>query len=79
MILKCESVKKTNGDFPGSPVAQTLHFQWRGHGFDPWSRKEHPTCCMTQPKDEREKKKIFFKTNEQMNAWMDEWMNEWIN
>ena len=25
------------GDFPSSPVAQTLCSQYRGHGFDPWS------------------------------------------
>lgn len=24
-------------DFPGSPGVKTLHFQWRGHGFDPLS------------------------------------------
>ena len=24
-------------DFPGGPVAKTLHFQCRGSGFNPWS------------------------------------------
>ena len=24
-------------DFPGGPVAKTVHFQCRGPGFDPWS------------------------------------------
>ena len=24
-------------DFPGSLVVKTLHFQCRGHRFDPWS------------------------------------------
>ena len=24
-------------DFPGSPMAKTLHFQCRGPGFNPWS------------------------------------------
>ena len=23
-------------DFPGSPVVKTLHFCYRGSGFDPW-------------------------------------------
>ena len=23
-------------DFPSGPVVKTLHFQCRGHGFDPW-------------------------------------------
>ena len=26
-----------SGDFPVGPVVKTLHFQCRGHGFDPWS------------------------------------------
>ena len=26
------------GDFPGGPVAKTPHSQYRGPGFDPWSR-----------------------------------------
>ena len=25
------------GDFPGGPVAETLHSQCRGPRFDPWS------------------------------------------
>ena len=24
-------------DFPGGPVVKALHFQCRGHRFDPWS------------------------------------------
>jgi hypothetical protein len=24
-------------DFPGGPVIKTLCFQYKGHGFDPWS------------------------------------------
>ena len=26
-------------DFLGGPVVMTSHFQWRGHGFNPWSGK----------------------------------------
>ena len=33
-----------NGEFPGSPVVKTLHFQCRGHRFDPWSGNNDPTC-----------------------------------
>ena len=36
-------------DFPGSPVAKTLCFQFRGPGFDPWSGTLHAAtkvhCC----------------------------------
>ena len=24
-------------DFPSGPVVRTLHSEFRGHGFDPWS------------------------------------------
>ena len=24
-------------DFPGDPMVKTLHFQCKGHRFDPWS------------------------------------------
>ena len=24
-------------DFPGGPVVKTLHFECRGHRFDPWA------------------------------------------
>ena len=30
------------GDFPGGPVAKTLHNQCRGHRFNPWSGNEIP-------------------------------------
>ena len=26
-------------NFPGGPIVKTLHFQCRGHRFDPWSGK----------------------------------------
>ena len=29
--------KKATGEFPGGPVANTLHSQCRGPQFDPWS------------------------------------------
>ena len=29
--------KTPRGDFPGSPVVKTLNFQYREHGFNPWS------------------------------------------
>ena len=31
-------LRKHNGDFPGGPVAKTLHSQCRGPGLNPWSR-----------------------------------------
>ena len=30
---------KTWRNFPGGLIVKTLHFQCRGHGFDPWSGK----------------------------------------
>ena len=39
-ILKCRhhpTKKSSLKDFPGGLVAKTLHSQWRGPGFDPWS------------------------------------------
>ena len=30
-----EEVKE---DFPGGPVAKTLYFHCKGHGFNPWLR-----------------------------------------
>ena len=33
---KCVSWKLVNWDFPGGPVAKTLHFQCRGPRFNPW-------------------------------------------
>ena len=41
-------------DFPGGPVVNTLHFQCRGRGFDPWSENWEPASSAAQPK----KKKI---------------------
>ena len=35
--LKTYALKLDVRDFPGGPVVKTLHFQCRGHGFDPWS------------------------------------------
>ena len=37
-------------DFPGSIVVKTLHFQCRGHRFDPRSGNQDPACHMVQPK-----------------------------
>ena len=37
-------LKNNSGDFPGSPVVKTLCFHCTGHGFDPWSENEDPTC-----------------------------------
>ena len=34
---------KSAGDFPGRPVIKTLHFQCRGHRFDPWVGYWDPT------------------------------------
>ena len=40
-------------DLLGGPVAKTLHFHCREHGFDPWLRNEDPMCCMVRPKDNK--------------------------
>ena len=34
----------TSRDFPGAPVAKTLHSQSKGPRLDPWSGNQH-TCC----------------------------------
>ena len=36
-ILQITSKMSIYGDFPGGPVAKTLHSQCRGPRFDPWS------------------------------------------
>ena len=36
-----------DGDFPGGPVTKTLHSQWRGPRFDPWSGNQIP-CTPTK-------------------------------
>ena len=44
------------GDFPGGPAVTTLRFHRRGHGFDPWSGDEDPTCLVAQQKEKKKKK-----------------------
>ena len=43
-------------DFPGGPVVKTLPSQYRGPGFDPWSGKLDPACCLAQPKKTNRRK-----------------------
>ena len=45
-------------DFPGGPVVKTPFSQGRGHGFDPQSGNQDPTCCMVQPKKRKKKEQI---------------------
>ena len=44
------SVKVLVENIPGGPVVKTLHFPWRGPGFDPWSENVDPTCHAVWPK-----------------------------
>ena len=44
-------------DFSGGPVVKTLHCQCRVLGYSPWLGNYDPTCCTTQPKDERKKER----------------------
>ena len=37
-------LKNRNRDFPGGPVAKTLHFQCRGAGVPSWVAELDPTC-----------------------------------
>ena len=46
--LKEVNINKAPRDFPGGPVAKTMHFQCRGHGFDPWLGSEDPTCLVAK-------------------------------
>ena len=43
-------------DFPGGPVVKTPCSQCRGHGFDPWSGNEDPTCHTAWPKKRKQKR-----------------------
>ena len=45
------------GDFPGSSVVKTQHFQCRGCGFNPWSGK---LGCHKPNSMVKKKKKKFF-------------------
>ena len=47
----------TMRDFPGGPVVKNLCFQGKGHGFDPWSGNEDPTCCESWPKNKKQTNK----------------------
>ena len=43
------------GKFPGGLVVRTPSFHCRGHGFDPWSRNQDPTCLVAKkPKQKTE-------------------------
>ena len=44
-IIKTKEVKRKGG-LPWWSVVKTLHFRCKGHGFDPWSGKQDPACCM---------------------------------
>ena len=37
-------------DFPGGPVVRTLHFQCRGHRFNPWLGDLPISCCVAKKK-----------------------------
>ena len=43
-------MKTMTGDFPGGPVVKTPCFHCSGHGFDPRSGKEDPTCRVAWPR-----------------------------
>ena len=49
-------------DFAGSPVVKTPDSHCRGHGSDPQSGNQDPTCCVMQSK-KKERKKINWKRN----------------
>ena len=38
-MLYINYILEKSRDFPGGPVVKTLHFQHRGHEFNPWSGK----------------------------------------
>ena len=48
--LTGKNMKAVSGEFPGNPVVKTPHFSCREHGFNPWSGREDPVCCMAGPK-----------------------------
>ena len=37
-------------DFPGDPVVKTLHFHFKGHGFDLWLGSEDAESHVMWPK-----------------------------
>ena len=42
-------------DFPGGPVVRTLHFQCRGHIFNPWLGDLPISCCVAKKKKKKKK------------------------
>ena len=40
-------------DFPGGPVVRTLHFQCRGHRFNPWLGDLPISCCVAKKKKKK--------------------------
>ena len=55
--------KETMRDFPGGLVAETLHFQYKGRGFEPWWVNQHPTCPSAWPKKHYFKNTLLFTVN----------------
>jgi len=48
-------LKEEDRDFPGGPLVKTTGFQWRGHGFDPWTGNKDSTCCKERKKKKKKK------------------------
>ena len=60
-MLYINYILEKSRDFPGGPVVKTLHFQHRGHEFNPWSGKIHMPCGQKiKFKKKKKKKKMIY-------------------
>ena len=50
------------GDLPGSSGAKTQCFHCKGHGLDPWSGNQDPTCLAVWPERKRDVVQAFPRT-----------------
>ena len=55
-----QNLKRRAWEFPG--VVKALRFHCREHTLDPWSGNLDPTCCAVEPKTNKQKKLIKYKS-----------------
>ena len=56
-------------DFPGGRVVKILHFQCRGHGFDPWLEGGSPRCHTALPKTKQNPSRRQSNPNNAQSLW----------
>jgi len=70
----CPSKQSLGRDFPGGPVLKTLHSQYGGHEFSPWSRTYNPTYHRAWSKKQSKEKETA--THSSIHAWKIPWTEE---